>query len=226
MANNEATITIYGRLSYPIWGHAEAVARNAKGNYVLPADQVTPEFNLLVEQAQFDRFKNHVLNVFLPYCVAQEKAGEKRNALSQADADRLIKLIESEDWDAQPPYIPIKAVPEKTVELAPECLAMIKVKGQRSQDLEQRAIISSETEMLNPDPDLIVDEKNKKILPIGQTVHQMYPGCYVTATLNLYAFISGKLPGFSASTSIAVFKADGDRFGGGVQMDSEQMFMD
>jgi hypothetical protein len=54
----------------------------------------------------------------------------------------------------------------------------------------------------------------------------MYGGCYVAATLNLYAFISGKLPGFSASASVAVFKADGDRFGGGTAVDEDEIFLD
>jgi len=54
----------------------------------------------------------------------------------------------------------------------------------------------------------------------------MYGGCYVAATLNLFSFVSGKAPGFSAAASVAVFKADGDRFGGGVAIDEDEMFMD
>ena len=54
----------------------------------------------------------------------------------------------------------------------------------------------------------------------------MYPGCFVAATLNLYGFLSGKKPGFSASASTAIFKADGDRFGGGVDFDEDEIFLD
>ena len=61
---------------------------------------------------------------------------------------------------------------------------------------------------------------------ICQTVHSMYPGCFVAATLNLYGFLSGKKPGFSASASTAIFKADGDRFGGGVDFDEDEIFLD
>jgi hypothetical protein len=54
----------------------------------------------------------------------------------------------------------------------------------------------------------------------------MYPGAYVAVTANLYAYHNGKPPGFSAGCSVAVFKADADRFGGGVAVDEDEIFMD
>ena len=54
----------------------------------------------------------------------------------------------------------------------------------------------------------------------------MYPGAYVAVTLNLYAYHNGKLPGFSAGASVAVFKADGERFGGGTTVDEDEIFLD
>lgn len=223
-AKNPKTVTVYGRLSFPNFSYQQAVARNAKSQYA-KADtaDVAPDFNLLVEPAQLKKLKDHVLNEFLPYCLQQEAKGEKRDALSQADVDRIVKLLESEDWDAQPPYIPIKPVPAKTVELAPEAVANIKVVGNKGIDIEQKAIVNSEDELLVPEPDLLTFPV---IRPIGKTVHQLYGGCYAAATLNLYAFISGKLPGFSASASVCVFKTDGDRFGGGVAVDDDEIFAD
>ena len=160
---------------------------------------------------------------FLPYCVEQSNKGEKRDALTQAEADRIIKLIENEDWDSQPPYISIKSISEKTAPLAPECVANVKVNGNKGVDIEQKAIVNNEDELLVPDPDQLTWPVIK---PIGQTVHQMYGGCLVAATLNLYAFVSGKLPGFSASASTAVFKADAERFGGGTSVDEDEIFLD
>lgn len=221
---NPATVTVYGRLSYPVFSYQAAVARNATSKY--PAKdiaEITPEFNLLLEQPQLDKLVNHVLTEFFPYCVAQEAAGEKRNALSQKDIDRMVKLIEAEDWEGQPPYIPIKPVPEKTALLAPEAKVMLKIKGNRGVDIEQKAIVNSEDELLVPDPDLI---SYPAIKPAHQTVHQLYGGAYVAATLNLYAFVSGKMPGFSASAGTAVFKADGESFGGGVAVDEDEIFLD
>jgi len=220
---NPKTVTIYGRLSFPNFCYQQAVVRNQMSQFPKAPEDVTPDFNLLVEQAQLDKLVTHVRDVFLPYCLAQSVAGEKRDALTQAEVDRILKLIDSGDFEAQPPYICIKAVPEKTRELAPEAVASIKVAGNRGVDVELKAIVNSEDELAVPDPDILTFPVIK---PIGQTVHNMYGGCYVAATLNLYAFIKGKLPGFSASASTAVFKADGDRFGGGVSVDEDEIFAD
>jgi len=223
-AKSPTSVTIYGRLSFPVFGYNEAVARNQKSNFPA-ADKatVTPEFNLLVEDAQLKKLTDHVLQEFLPFCAEQHKKGEKKNALSPDEVKRIVKLIEAQDWDAQPPYIPVKAVPEKTQELAPETVAMVKVKGNRGVDIDQKAIVNDETELVVPDPDIL---KFPVVKPVNQTVHQLYPGAYVAATLNLYAFISGKLPGFSASAGVAVFKADADRFGGGIALDEDEIFLD
>lgn len=222
MAKNPQTVTIYGRLSYPTWTHAEAVARNAGSNYPQPPEQVTAEFNLLLEQAQVDKFITHVKGEFLPFCLDQFQKNEKRNALDDKQIQRILQVLEG-DLENQPPYVPLKVVPEKTAPLAPEAVAMIKIKGPRQADIEQLAIVQSEDELAVPDPDLL---QFPVVKPIRQTVHQMYAGCYVAATVNLYAFLSGKTPGFSASASKAVFKADGDRFGGGVDIDEDEIFLD
>ena len=224
MAPNPKTVTIRGRLSFPNFDYKQAVARNQTSQFPKsdPAD-VAPDFNLLLEQPQLDKLKNHVLTEFLPYCVEQSNKGEKRDALTQKEADRVIKLIENEDWDNQPPYIPIKPVNPKTQDLAPEALVSVKVTGNKGMDIEQKAIVLDESELAVPDPDRVA---YPAILPIGQTVHSLYGGCQATATLNLYAFVSGKVPGFSASAGVCVFKADGDRFGGGVAMDEDEMFLD
>ena len=217
------TVTIYGRLSWPVWTHAQAVERNIKSKYPKDAADVRPEFNLVVEQGQLDKLIKHILEVFLPWCEEQSKAGESRSALDDKQAEKVRKLIESGDWEDQPPYIPIKPVPEQTAELAPEAVALVKVNGMKGVDIELKAIAYNEDELKVPDPDQLVFPVIK---PIHLTTHQMYGGALVAATLNLYAFLSGKMPGITASASTAVFKADADRFGGGVAVDEESMFMD
>ena len=218
------TITIGGRLSFPVFSHAEAVERNSRSDYpIADPSKVAPEFNLLVERPALDKLKTHILDVFLPFCVAREKAGESRNALTKKDADRIAKLIETEDWENQPPYIPIKVVPEKTEELAPDALASIKVKGMRGQDLEQKAVVQSEDELAVPDDKIL---SYPVLRPIGQTIHQLYGGCYAAATLNLYAFLSGKVPGITASSSVCVYKGEGEHFGGGIEVDEDAIFED
>jgi hypothetical protein len=217
-------VTVYGRLSYPVFSYAEAVKNDAHSPTPKqdPA-QVTPSFYLLLEPGQAEKYKRHILDVFFPYCLAQHKAGESKNALAPADVQRLVKLIESADWDAQPPYISFKKIGEKTQELAPDCVFAVKIVGPRGADIEQRAIVRDENELRVPDPDLLTFPVVK---PIGQTTHQLYPGSYAAATLNLYSFTSGKLPGFSSSAAVVVFKADAPRFGGGVEVDEDAIFAD
>jgi hypothetical protein len=224
MATTPKNVTVYGRLSFPNFQYANAVRRNQTSQFPkADAADVAPDFNLLLEGPQLEKFTKHVLEVFLPYCVEQEKKGDKRDALTQAQVDKIVKLIENEDWDSQPPYIPIKPINPKTAELAPEALVSLKITGNKGMDIEERAIVNDESELTVPDPDLV---SFPVVRPIAQTVHSLYGGCYAAATLNLYAFVSGKLPGFSASAGVCVFRADGDRFGGGVAVDEDEIFMD
>lgn len=220
---NPKTVTIYGRLSFPVWTAQAAYDRSQKGKY--PAKDIASaagEFNLLVDQAQFDKLVNHIESVFMPYCIAQEAAGEKRDTLDKKEVDVLIEQMKAADF-AGVYNMPIKVVPEKTAPLVPEAVASVKVIGNKGVDIEQKAIVNDEDELLVPDPDQLTFPIIK---PIGQTVHQMYPGAYVAVTLNLYAYHNGKLPGFSAGGSVAVFKADGERLGGGTTVDEDEIFLD
>lgn len=220
---NPKTCTVYGRLSFPTFTAKAAYERSLKGQY--PAADVAsaaPDFQLLLEQAQLDKLVKHVTDEFLPYCVEQSAKGEKRDVLSDKEAKDLLKQLSPPDFDG--PYnTPFKPVHEKTADLAPEAVATIKVIGNKGVDIELKAIVNNEDEMLVPDPDQLTFPVIK---PIGQTVHSMYPGAYVAATLNLYAYHNGKHPGFSAGASVAVFKADGDRFGGGTTVDEDEIFLD
>lgn len=223
-AKNPKTVTIYGRLSFPTFTAKEAYERSLKGSY--PASDIasaSPDFQLLVEQAQFDKFVKHVTDEFFPYCIEQGKKGEKRDVLDDKEVKKLLADI-SGDLTDQVYNTPVKPIHEKTAPLAPEAVAAIKVIGNKGTDMEQKAIVNSEDELAIPDPDLIWT--GPIIRPIGQTVHSMYPGCYVAVTVNLYAYHNGKNPGFSAGAGVAVFKADGERFGGGVTIDEDEIFAD
>ncbi len=216
-------VTIYGRLSFPAFTAQQAFDKSQGGQY--PAKSVAeakPDFQLLVEQAQLDKIRDHVLNVFFPYCIEQEKKDEKRDKLSAAEVKELTAQINKPDFEGV--YnTPFKAVHEKSAELAPECVATVKVLGNAGTDIELKAIVNDEDELAVNDGDIV---SFPVILPIDRTVHSMYPGCYVAVTLNLYAYHNGKLPGFSAGGSVAVFKADADRFGGGVSVDEDEIFAD
>lgn len=220
---NPKTVTFYGRLSFPTFTAKEAYERSMKGKY--PAADVasaSPDFQLIVEEAQLDKVRDHVIDVFFPYCIEQSTKGEKRDVLDAKEVKELTKQIKASDFDG--PYnTPFKPVHEKTAELAPEAVATIKVIGNKGADIELKAIVNTEDELAVPDPDQI---SFPVIKPIGQTVHQMYPGAYVAVTANLYAYHNGKHPGFSAGAGVAVFKADGERFGGGKAIDEDEIFLD
>jgi hypothetical protein len=218
-------VTLYGRLSFPAFTTQEAFDKSKGGQY--PAKSVEdakPNFQLLLEQAQLDKFMAHVENVFFPYCIQQEAAGEKRDRLSQAEVDKLLAGLKG-DLSDQMFNTPLKEVHEKTAPMVPEAKAALKVIGNAGVNMEIKAIVNDEDELAVPDPDLTFPPA--KILSIDKTVHSMYPGCYVAVTLNLYAYHNDpKRPGFGAGGSVAVFKADGDRLGGGVTVDEDEIFAD
>ncbi len=222
-AADPKVVTIYGRLSFPQFTAQEAYDKSQGSNF--PAKSVSeakPNFTLLLEPAQLAKLKSHIEDNFLPYCIEQSSKGEKRDVLSDKEVKALTDQLNEDDYDGAF-NIPLKALSEKSQDLAPECVASVKVIGNAGVDLDLKAIVRDESELLVADADII---SYPTIKPLGMTQHSMYPGCYVGVTLNLYAYHNGKNPGFSAGGSVAVFRADADRFGGGVGVDENEMFLD
>lgn len=226
MADKNKTVTIYGRISFPRFTAKEDFELSQKSQY--PAKDVasaSPSFLLLVKQDQWDLFYNHVVNTFLPYCAEQHAKGEKKDSLDPNEVAQLIAGLS--DLEHQIFNTPAKPVHEKSKDLAPEAVATIKCIGPRGGDINLKAIVDDESQLSVPDPDLLVSKSNRKLVPIGNTVFSMYPGAYVAATLNLYAYHNGKHPGFSAGVTTAVYKMDGgERFGGSVDVDEDAIFLD
>lgn len=217
----DLTITLSGWLSFPSFTAAEAYALSQRGQF--PNKDVAssaPHFQLLLSDVQAERLKEHLINVFLPHCVEQHKAGEKRNALEPAEVKNLIAAVEAGGSDVY--NTPYKTINDKTAALRPDAVACIKVVGTKGVDMDLRAIVNDPSELAVPDPDRL---QFPVILPINQTAHQMYAGARVMATIGFYAYKNGKIPGFSASANIVVFKADDERFGGGGAIDEDAMFL-
>jgi hypothetical protein len=220
---NEKAVTFYGRLSFPTFTADAAYQRNLKGSYPTPdVASTSPDFSLLVTEAQWLKVKKHITEVFLPYCVEQHKKGEKRDALTPAEAKDIADGLD--DLENQRYNSPAKAVSEKSAILAPEAVASIKVIGPKGSDFELKAIVRSEAELKVPDPDILTFPV---IVPINASTHELYAGCVATVTGNLYAYHAGpKNPGVAMGGAIVVFRDDADRFGGGVAMDADEMFLD
>ncbi len=223
MDKSAKTVTIYGRLSFPTFTAKEAYERSQKGSYPAKDEsEAAPNFLLLVNDVQWNKFVTHVTDKFLPYCAEQHKNGEKRDALDPKEVAQLLDNITSDLAD-QTLNTPAKPVHEKSAELDPEAVATIKAIGPKGGNIELKAIVNNESELAVPDPDQLTFPVIK---PINETVHEMYPGAYVAVTLNLYAYHNGKHPGFSAGATTAVFKMDGERFGGGTDVDEDEIFLD
>jgi hypothetical protein len=223
MANTEKNYTLWGWLSFPTLTAAEAYALSQKGTY--PSADVAssaPHFQLLLSDAQWDAFEKHVVTQFLPYCEAQHAKGEKKDALDKKEVAALIEAFTGEPGSS--PYnTPVKVINEKTAALRPDAVRAIKVAGGKGSDFEIKAIVNDDTELSVPDPDIL---DFPKVLPINRTTHKLYAGCRVAVTINLYAYHNGKLAGFSAGANTLVFKADDTKFGGGVDVDEDAIFMD
>lgn len=207
-------VTVYGRLSYPTFKYSDAVLNNQRApkNMQAKPGEEKPSFNLLLEEAQLDKLVTHIKDVFLPWVAAEGKLDPKKIKV-------LLNQIDS-DWEVQPPHILIKPVSEKSQELMPTAVASINLKGQAGRDIELRAIVKDEDQLKVNDGSIVTFPL---VLPIEQTVHEMYPGALVAATINLYVYDA---PGLSGGANVAIFKEDAERFGGGVDVDEDDLFLD
>lgn len=223
MADTEGkTGTFTGRLSFPTLTAKAAYELSQKGSYPAASiDVASPSFQLLLNQAQMDKFIAQAQE-FLAQCAVNEAAGSKKDALTQKEVDDLVKDITGDLTD-QRYNTPLKGVSDKTLELAPDTVAVLKVIGPKGGDVKVKAIVRQESEIA-PTSDVIFTKP--VILDIEETTHELYPGCVAKVTVNLYAYKNGKNPGFSAGGSIVVFSADDDRFGGGMALDEDEMFLD
>ena len=223
---NPKQVTIKGRLSFPRFTHKEAVAANDKSKFKkADPNEVSSEFNLLIEQDQLDKLKDHILDVFLPYVEEQVAKKEKRDTLSAKLIQKIKDKIAQEDWDGSP-FLPMKPVSEKNAEAAPEAAASVKVTGPKGADITLKARVEDESQLVIPDPDILTWPT---IVALDKSVFQPYAGAYFAATLNLFAFESSStINGISAGANTAVYlgNLEGARFGGGVDVDEDDIFMD
>lgn len=224
MANQDPqTVTIRGRLSWPVFTVAEAIKRNATSKYPKKDEDIRPTFSLLLDQVQADKLVTHLVDTFLPWCVEQGKNNDK-SGLTDAQAKKILKALEAADWEVDGVLGLIKPVHEKSQALAPEAVMSVTVNGRKGRDLELRAIVRNESELANPVDDVIIPDRGQ-IMALAETTHELYPGSIVAAQLNLFAF-TGANVGITASTGIAIFVNHAERFGAGFEIDEDEVFMD
>lgn len=216
--------TLGGRLSFHNLTAAAAFEEASTSPF--PTKDVastSPYANLLLTQAQYEKVMKKILDEFFPMCLEQYRISDKeKHALSQAQIDQLTRELETLDGLLNTPF---KKPSEKTLELMPDCAASIKLIGSKGVDFKVDAIVKDEAGLKVPDPDRI---KYPVIVPIEQSVHQLYNGCWVIAKgLTFYRYFNGgpKKPGFSAGCGSLVFSRDDTPFAGGPAVDDDAVFM-
>lgn len=220
---NPKVVTVMGRLSFPTFSAEAAYDRSQKGDY--PAKSVAeakPDFQLLLPQTQHDKLMAAITDNFLPYCIEQEKNGEKRDVLNDKEVKGLLAQLNADDYEGA--YnLPVKAVSEKSAELMPEAVSTLKVIGNAGVNIVQKAAVYSDADLSELGSDVT---RFPAIVPLEQSVHELYAGCWAAVTVNLYAYHNGKNPGFSAGGTVCVFRKDDEPFGGGVGVDEDEIFAD
>lgn len=217
-----------GAITYSQFTMAQALAANEKSKFAKTnLAEVAPVVQFLLDQVQVDKLIAHITDVYLPEAVKRAAAGEQRDAFDAKLAKKIEQALATgvaDEWENVPPYLPLKKVYAKTKPLAPWAVATLKITGSRGTDITQMARVNSEDEMKVPDPNVI---KFPVLLPIEQTVHELYPGAWAHATLNLGGyFMNPGNYGISAYANTITFLEDRDRLGGSIGVDEDDIFMD
>lgn len=217
-------ISVSGRLSFPVFTMAEAIERDKTSMYpAMSPDYISPGFNLLLDQKTHDRIVEFFLDTLLPSFI-QDRSENEKWGLDAKEAKRVETLLRSGDLSEQPPYIPLKPVPEKSQAMAPEAVSQLNIKGRRGADIKLQAIVNSAEEVLDG---FDHPASFPALMSIGETIHSLYPGSIAAATLTFYPVTKAKPAGFQARATTAVFKADAEQFGAGeVEFDLDDLFLD
>lgn len=217
-----------GAITYSQFTMAQAIANNNnRTQYKKDDDKVAPQIQFLLDQTQVDRLVTHIRDTYLPEALERSKRGEKKNAFDQKQVDKIKRALDerpAEGWQAESPYLPIKQVYAKTLTVAPWAVATLSFAGTAGRDIEQLARVNDDKELRVPDPNLL---SFPVLQPIERTVHELYPGAWAYATLNLNGYVSSASNfGISAYGNTVVFLEDRDRLAGGSQLDEDDIFMD
>lgn len=210
-------VSVRGRLSFPNLTMKDAIAsaRNSKYDQNKPVEELAPGFGLFLDQANYDKFVDHLLNTFLPYAAAQNKAGEDRDGkLSPREIKKIEAWLKAGDLEDAPPFMPLKPINPKYAEQTPEAVARLELKGRRNTDIHLKARVENESQMRVPDPELLTFPALKDL---HETNFTMYPGAGVFTTVNLYAHMNSAANfgvGAGADTAVYLGNEDHPRLGG------------
>ena len=121
--NPNTNVTIMGRLSFPTFTAQQAFERSQRGQYPAKTPgEAAPDFQILVNETNWEIFHKFATETFLPYCVEQNnlpaESGKKaKDWLKPDEAKRLADQLQ--DLTTQTLNTPAKPVHEKTEAMAP-----------------------------------------------------------------------------------------------------------
>ena len=205
-----------GRLSYHIFDAARAHTEALKGPYAdsaIKAGASKPYANVLLTEGQFEQIVEFLETTFLPFSTSQ---GEKdKHHIPQDEADAILAQIKA--GKKKPYQTPFSTPSDATLLLMPEAVASMKTLGRRGKDIIEDAIVNKADELAIPDPDF---KKFPARVPIQQSNHELYSGCWVVGSIEFYAFQAAGNTAIMANLidETIVFSGDDSSFSGGASL--------
>lgn len=234
MSTKPAGMNVGGRLSFN-----HLTAQSAYDSAHRPGSKLAPQyrpktvqdakanFNLLLNKTGYERVKEHILEEVLPWFREQVQQGNPKIYITKDQIDTLEKHIKDDVYNERSGRTPFRPVDDKTAELAPATAAVMIIKAYRNgADIEQQAFVTDEEQLVSK------PFSSKAIFPIKDTVFELYPGCYVKATISFWVGEASGDPFITANANAVVFWKDADRFGGsssdvdGMIEDDDDLFLD
>lgn len=219
MAKNPQVLwTFRGELSFPTLTIEELEAKNSRLGF---AEQKC-NYQILLSQAAFDKARDRLVDVFLPYCASLydpsvPMAKQVFNALKPDDAKALIEQLSADDPFAGSLTTPFKKVGESTLEVVPHAVAAVKVMGQKDRRTKEPVNISQTllvTDLDQVKPSEVVAVRDVVPFSMAREDIRFYPGCRVGTSGEFYSYYSGKFAGVSFGSGQITWMGDAPEIGG------------
>lgn len=210
-------LNVGGRFSYANLTAQEAYDSAHRADSKLPpkqrpqsVDEAKASFNVLLNEAGLEVVKNYLLDTVIPWFEQEVADGNKKMTVDQQGINLIRDNIVGEVWDAKLGTLAIKPVNEKTQALAPTAAASLVVKAWKAgTNISKEAFVTEEEQLLTK------PFTKKQMFPLEDTIFDLYPGCYVKATISFWIGAVNGAPYLSCAGSSVAFWKDAPSFVGG-----------
>ena len=137
-------LPVLGQLSFPLWSDNDITAlalwRAEKG---YKAGQYPDKVggSLFITQEQVDKIQKYLLEIFLPFALAQYADTNGKKGFDQAAIDELSTLITNEDWSEA--NLPVRELSEKDIKNLgddTEFVAKLSFSGSGGNEITKKAL--------------------------------------------------------------------------------------